>query len=79
MAQKAAASPRDRQVEQGNIFQRIMTFIRQVIAEVRKSVWPTKDEWWTYFLVVLVFVGAVMIFTGVLDLLFGWLSVLVFG
>ncbi|MDO5034781.1 MAG: preprotein translocase subunit SecE [Actinomycetaceae bacterium] len=62
-----------------NIFGRIVLFVRQVIAELKKVVWPGKEEWWTYFLVVLVFVGAIMAFTGLLDLAFGQLSVWIFG
>lgn len=62
-----------------NIFARIIDFFRQVIAELRKVKWPDREEWWTYFLVVLVFVGAIMIFTGLADLLFSKLSVWIFG
>ena len=47
---------------------RIMLFFRQVIDELRKVVWPTSNELWTYFLVVVVFIVAIMAFTGLLDL-----------
>lgn len=60
-------------------FARMVLFVKQVIGELKKVVWPTFQEWKTYLIVVLVFVGAIMVFTGLLDLLFGWLSVLVFG
>lgn len=79
MAQDVPTTARDREAAKMNIFQRIMLFIRQVIAETRKAKWPSREEWYTYFLVVLVFVGAVMLFTGLLDLLFGQLSVWIFG
>ena len=49
---------------------RIMLFFRQVIDELRKVVWPTSNELWTYFLVVVVFIAAIMAFTGVLDFAF---------
>lgn len=62
-----------------NIFGRIALFVRQVIAELKKVIWPGKEEWWTYFLVVLVFVAVIMAYTGVLDLIFGQLSVWIFG
>ncbi|EEH64648.1 preprotein translocase, SecE subunit [Gleimia coleocanis DSM 15436] len=68
-----------KQQETESFFARIVLFVKQVIGELKKVVWPTVDEWKTYFLVVLVFVGAIMAFTGLLDLLFSWLSVLVFG
>ena len=47
---------------------RIMLFFRQVIDELRKVVWPTSNELWTYFIVVVVFIVAIMAFTGLLDL-----------
>lgn len=62
-----------------NVFGRILQFIRQVIAELKKVIWPSQEEWWTYFLVVLVFVITIMIYTGLLDFAFGQLSVWVFG
>ncbi|OLO48552.1 preprotein translocase subunit SecE [Actinomyces oris] len=51
-------------------FGRIALFIRQVIDELRKVVWPTMNELWTYFAVVVVFIIAIMAFTGVLDFAF---------
>ena len=33
-----------------------VTFYRQVVAELRKVVWPTQQQLITYFIVVLVFV-----------------------
>ena len=51
-------------------FGRIALFIRQVIDELRKVVWPTMNELWTYFTVVVVFIIAIMAFTGVLDFAF---------
>jgi preprotein translocase subunit SecE len=48
-----------------------VTFMRQVVAELRKVVWPTQQQLITYFFVVLVFVIAVMALVTVLDLAFG--------
>ena len=53
-----------------NIFARCAAFIRAVIDELRKVVWPTKNELWTYFFVVIVFITAIMAFTGALDFIF---------
>ena len=39
-----------------------------MVDELRKVVWPTGSELWTYFLVVVVFIVAIMAFTGLLDL-----------
>ena len=47
------------------------TFYRQVVAELRKVVWPTRQQLITYFWVVLVFVIVVMTFVSLLDLGFG--------
>ena len=58
---------------------RIALFYRQVIAELRKVIWPTRRELITYTTVVLVFVIVVMAYVGVLDLAFGRLVLAVFG
>jgi preprotein translocase subunit SecE len=54
-------------------------FYRQVVAELRKVIWPTRKELGTYTSVVLVFVVAVTSIVGVLDLLFTKLVLWVFG
>ncbi len=69
-----SASPKGR-----NVFARIALFVRQIVAELRKVVRPSREELWTFFLVVIIFVLAVMVFVGVLDFLFGQLVMLVFG
>jgi preprotein translocase subunit SecE len=56
-----------------------VTFYRQVIAELRKVVWPTQQQLITYFLVVLVFVVVIMSIVSLLDLGFGKLVFAVFG
>jgi preprotein translocase subunit SecE len=55
------------------------TFYRQVVAELRKVVWPTQQQLITYFVVVLVFVLVVMTIVSLLDLGFGRLVFKVFG
>jgi preprotein translocase subunit SecE len=55
------------------------TFYRQVVAELRKVVWPTQEQLVTYFLVVMVFVLVMMTFVSVLDLAFGKLVFWLFG
>ncbi|RYU15231.1 preprotein translocase subunit SecE [Nocardioides iriomotensis] len=55
------------------------TFYRQVVAELRKVVWPTQEQLVTYFIVVLVFVAVVMTVVSLLDLGFGKLIFAVFG
>lgn len=55
------------------------TFYRQVVAELRKVVWPTQEQLITYFIVVLVFVLVIMAIVSLLDLGFGKLVFAVFA
>ncbi|MBC7638381.1 MAG: preprotein translocase subunit SecE [Rhodoferax sp.] len=57
----------------------IALFVRQVIAELRKVVRPTRTELITYTSVVMVFVVAVMAYVSALDIGLGKLVLLVFG
>jgi preprotein translocase subunit SecE len=62
-----------------NIFARIALFIRQVFAELRKVVTPTRQELIKFTLVVLGFVIVMMALVYGLDLLFSWVTTTVFG
>ncbi len=55
-----------------------LTFYRQVIAELRKVVYPTQEQLITYFFVVMIFVLFMMAFVSLLDLGFGKLAFEVF-
>jgi preprotein translocase subunit SecE len=68
--QAGGASAR-KQGDRKGLFARIALFVRQVIAELKKVVSPTRQELLTYTGVVLVFVVIVMAFVGVLDYLIG--------
>ena len=54
-------------------------FYRQVVAELRKVVWPTQEQLITYFMVVMVFVIFMMALISVLDLGFGKLVFAIFA
>jgi preprotein translocase subunit SecE len=54
-------------------------FLRQVIAELRKVIWPTRDQLVTYFVVVLVFVLFMILFVSVLDYAFNSAMFKIFG
>jgi preprotein translocase subunit SecE len=54
-------------------------FVRQVVAELKKVVRPTRNELLTYTTVVLVFVCAVMAIVSALDYGFGKLVLWVFS
>ncbi|MDO4612986.1 MAG: preprotein translocase subunit SecE [Actinomycetaceae bacterium] len=75
MAASSSATNEDKR----GIFSRIVLFVRQIIAELKKVHWPTRDELWTYFGVVIVFVLSLMVIVGVFDFVFMWLARLIFG
>lgn len=56
-----------------------VTFLRQVVAELRKVVYPTQEQLVTYFIVVMVFVLFMMLLVSALDLGLGKLAFAVFG
>jgi preprotein translocase subunit SecE len=56
-----------------------VTFYRQVVAELRKVVWPTQQQLITYFVVVMVFVIVVAAIVSLLDLAFGKAAFAIFG
>ena len=55
------------------------TFYRQVVAELRKVVWPTQEQLITYFLVEMTFVLVMIAIVASLDLAFGKLVFWVFS
>ena len=67
---ESASVARRKQASKYGPLGRIVLIFRQVVDELRKVVWPTGSELWTYFLVVVVFIVAIMAFTGVLDFAF---------
>ena len=56
---------------------RTTTYVRQVVSELRKVIWPTRNELVTYTIVSLVFVTAMVALVALYDFLFtkGVLSV----
>ena len=57
----------------------IGTFYKQVVAELRKVIWPTRKELVTYTTVVVVFVLMITAIVAVFDLAFGKAVLAVFG
>lgn len=62
-----------------NFFLRIVIFIRQVFAELRKVVTPTRKELVKFTAVVLGFVVVMMAIVYSLDVVFVWLTTVIFG
>jgi preprotein translocase subunit SecE len=56
----------------------VPTFYRQVVAELRKVVWPTQEQLVTYFFVVMIFVLVMIGIVAALDLGFGKLAFAIF-
>jgi preprotein translocase subunit SecE len=46
----------------------VITYLRQVVAELRKVIWPNRKQMVTYTLVVLVFLAFMVALIGVVDL-----------
>ena len=70
-----AVRSRDRRTERTGP----VLFYRQVVAELRKVVWPTQEQLVTYFFVVMVFVVFMMALISGLDLGIGKLIFWVFN
>lgn len=71
-----SAAPREKKP---NVFARIALFLRQVFAELRKVITPTRQELFKFTAVVLGFVIVMMAFIYGLDVLFVWVTAVVFG
>jgi preprotein translocase subunit SecE len=78
-SEDVVANARKERAERRGPFGRLALFIRQVVAEIRKVVTPTRKELVNFTLVVLVFVVIMMALVAGLDFGFGWLVNLVFG
>ncbi|GAA3049103.1 preprotein translocase subunit SecE [Gordonia defluvii] len=62
-----------------NPFVAIWTFLKQVVAEMKKVIWPTRRETIVFTLIVLVFIVVFTSFITGLDIGFAKLVLLVFG
>jgi len=61
------------------LFARVGLFYRQVVNELRKVVWPTRNQLTTYTAVVLVFVSFIIAVVSLLDLVLTKIVFWVFG
>ncbi|MFL6130561.1 MAG: preprotein translocase subunit SecE [Mycobacteriales bacterium] len=74
-AKPAKAAARTR----GGPFARLSRFLREVIAELSKVIWPTRKELVTYTSVVIVFVSVMVALVTGLDIAFAKLVTWVFA
>ncbi|MFI5584031.1 preprotein translocase subunit SecE [Amycolatopsis sp. NPDC051758] len=78
-AKGAPTRKRDQKPKKASVFARLVRFIREVWAELRKVIWPNRKQMVTYTAVVLVFVVFMVALVSGLDLLFKWGIGHVFG
>lgn len=77
--QGIATRKRDAAEKSPSILARFVRFLREVVGELRKVIWPTRKQQLTYTIVVLVFVAFVVAFVSGLDYGFTKLVFLVFS
>ncbi len=76
-AKKTAKKSADRPSR--NPFAYVWTFLQQVVAELRKVIWPNRKQMVNYTAVVLVFLAFMVALIGLVDLGLAKLVMLVFG
>ncbi|MGE3288989.1 MAG: preprotein translocase subunit SecE [Pseudonocardia sp.] len=77
---KGRATPvRDGRPPKVSVFKRLERFLREVVAELRKVIWPTRKQLVTYTIVVLVFVSFMVSLVAGLDYVFHRGVALLFG
>ena len=69
---KTATPDRPRAPKRRGPFGRLSLWVRQVVAELRTVVYPTRKQLLTYTAVVLVFVAIMIAIVTLLDLALGW-------
>ena len=73
------APDRGRATKKKSLPARLSLFYRQVLAELRKVIWPTRRELITYTTVVIVFVAVMVALVAGLDIAFAQGVLAVFG
>jgi preprotein translocase subunit SecE len=71
--------PETERVGGGGPIGRLGRFVREVISELRKVIWPTRNELLTYTAVVVVFVAFMLAIVAGLDFLYAKGVLFVFG
>lgn len=66
-----ATAVRDSRPERVSLPKRLVRFLREVVAELRKVIWPSRNQLVTYTIVVLVFVSFMVALVALLDFLVG--------
>ena len=83
MSDTTSASGRPRRQarpgEQRNALQRLGLWYRQIVAELRKVIWPTRKELVAYTIVTLVFAVVMILIVSGLDYGANWAVLKIFG
>ncbi|WP_430867734.1 preprotein translocase subunit SecE [Demequina aurantiaca] len=79
MTEAGEDDPRHQKSEGRFIIGPIVLFVRQVLAELRRVVTPTREELIRYIWVVVGFVAVMMVLVFIFDVAFGWMSQSIFG
>lgn len=66
-----ATAVRDARPARVSLPERLVRFLREVVAELRKVIWPSRNQLVTYTIVVLVFVSFMIALVALLDFLVG--------
>lgn len=74
-----ATRSRGQELKRVNIAQRIMRYMREVASELRKVIWPTRNEMVTYSIVVIIFLIFMIAVTWGADFGFARLILWIFG
>jgi preprotein translocase, SecE subunit, bacterial len=65
-----ATAVRDSRPAKASLLSRLVRFLREVVAELRKVIWPSRKQLVTYTIVVLIFVSFMISLVALLDFVF---------
>ncbi len=74
-----ATAVRDSRAARVSLPSRLIRFLREVVSELRKVIWPSRKQLVTYTIVVLVFVSFMVALVALLDLVFAQGVLFLFG
>ena len=74
-----ATAVRDGHPAAASLPSRVVRFLREVVAELRKVIWPTRKQLVTYTIVVLIFVSFMIALVAGLDFVFSQGVAFLFG
>ncbi|WP_219412798.1 preprotein translocase subunit SecE [Pseudonocardia nigra] len=78
-AKDRATALRDARPGKGSLPSRIARFLREVVAELQKVIWPSRKQLVTYTIVVLIFVSFMVALVWLLDFVFAQGVLFLFG